>query len=106
MRFRRIYWVTEQIDQNGLSEVTGIFTSIPDLVDLGLGVRPCSSKQAGFRISLCELDSSVGPILSCLSPSFDGFEEAMQPIMESGEVSASEYAELTEALRTYRAAAK
>jgi len=104
MRFRRIYWVTEQVDEQGLSEVTGVFTSIPDLVDLGLGTRDICPKQAGFRISLCELDSTGSPILTCSSPSFDGFEDALQPIVESGEISASEYASLTDALRAYRTA--
>jgi hypothetical protein len=104
MRFRRIYWVTEQVDEHGLSEVTGVFTSIPDLVDLGLGTRDVSNKQAAFRISLCELDSSGSPILTCESPSFDGFEDALQPIVQSGEMSASEFASLTEALRAHRTA--
>ncbi len=104
MRFRRIYWVTEQVDGQGQSEVTGVFTSIPDLIDIGLGVRDISEKQAAFRISLCELDSSGSPILTCESPSFDGFEEALQPIVASGEMSASEYASLTDALRAYRTA--
>lgn len=104
MRFRRIYWVTEQVDEQGMSEVTGIFTSIPDLVDLGLGVRDACPKKAGFRISLCELDSTGSPILTCSSPSFDGLQEALQPIVQSGEISVSEYASLTDALRAFRVA--
>lgn len=105
MRFRRIYWVTEQVDEQGASEVTGIFTSIPDLIDTGLGIRDVSKKAAGFRLTLCELDCSCAPILSAQSPNFEGLEAGLAPIVASGEISDSEIAALTDALRAYRATA-
>jgi hypothetical protein len=102
MRFRRIYWVTEQFDADGKSEVTGVFTSIPDLIDTGLGVRSVCAKQAGFRVSLCELDSGSKPILSMSSPDFAGFEDQVRPVMQTGEISHEEYNSLADALRALR----
>ncbi|MDQ2985790.1 MAG: hypothetical protein M3R13_03590 [Armatimonadota bacterium] len=103
MRFRRIYWVTEQLDEQGQSDVTGVFTSIPDLIETGLGVRAVSDKTAGFRITLCELDCKDEPILRAESPTFEGLEETLGPIVQTGEVSREEYASLADALRAFRA---
>ena len=100
MRFRRIYWVTEQLDEEGRSEVTGVFTSIPDLIDLGLGVREISGKKASFRISLCELDSKDMPLLTLEAPTFDDFEEKLQPFLNTGEFSREEYNSLADALQS------
>ena len=104
MRFRRIYWVTEQVASDGTSEVTGVFTSIPDLVDTGLGVRSVSEKDAGFRVTLCELDSGLEPLMRFESPTFDGFEEKVQTIIQTGEMSLEEYNSLLDALRAHRTA--
>jgi hypothetical protein len=102
MRFRRIYWVTEQIDGDGMSEVTGVFTSIPDLVDTGLGIRDISGKKAAFRVTLCELDSRMEPLMRFQSPDFTGFEADVRPILETGEMSLEEYNTLLDALKLYR----
>lgn len=99
MRFRRIYWVTEQIDGQGRSEVTGVFTSVPDLIDIGLGVREISEKRAGFRVSLCELDCKDMPLLTLESPGFEGFEAKLTPFMQTGEISREEYNSLADALQ-------
>ena len=104
MRFRRIYWVTEQLGHDGSSEVTGVFTSIPDLVDTGLGIRNASAKNAGFRVTLCELDSGLEPLMRFESPTFEGFEENVQAIIQTGEMSLEEYNTLLEALRAHRSA--
>ena len=100
MRFRRIYWVTEQVDENGNSDVTGVYTSIPDLIELGLGIRDVSDKKAAYRLSLCELDSKDKPLLTIESPNFEGLADDLRPILESGEISHEEYASLQDALRS------
>ena|SRR5688572_31446865 len=99
MRFRRIYWVTEQIDEGGASEVTGVFTSIPDLIELGLGVREISAKRAGFRLSLCELDCSGMPLITLASPGFEDFEAKLTPFLNTGEISREEFNTLADALQ-------
>jgi hypothetical protein len=99
MRFRRIYWVTEQLDEGGHSEVTGVFTSIPDLIDLGLGVRDISEKTSRFRISLCELDSKDMPLLTLESPGFDDFHQKLEPFLNTGEFSREELNSLADALQ-------
>lgn len=99
MRFRRIYWVTEQIDSDGMSHVTGVFTSVHDLVENGVGLRDISDKQSGYRISLVELDSKEMPLCVFCSPDFGDVESALQPFVESGEMTAEEVARIREALK-------
>lgn len=99
MRFRRIYWVTEQVDDAGHSEVTGVFTSIPDLIETGLGIRAVSPKSAAFRVTLCELDCRDKPLLTFQSPHFDEIPAQVKPLLESGEMSHEEYLRLIDALR-------
>jgi hypothetical protein len=99
MRFRRIYWVTEQFDSEGRSHVTGVFTSVHDLVENGVGVRDISDKQSGYRVSLVELDSKNMPLCVFCSPDFGDVEAALQPYVESGEMTAEEVARIREALK-------
>jgi hypothetical protein len=96
MRFRRIYWVTEQMEAGGKSRVVGIYTSIPDLIETGLPALP--DKAAGFRVSLCELDSNQPPVTSFESPDFSGVSEALEPIVKGGEFTVEEARALSHAL--------
>lgn len=98
MRFRRIYWVTEQYDEEGKSEVTGVFTSIPDLIESGIGCRPASQKQTGFRICLCELDSREPPLVRFESPDFNNVEEALSKLVRDAELSHEDVVRLADAL--------
>lgn len=98
MRFRRIYWVTEQFDSEGLSEVTGIYTSIPDLVETGLGTRDVCDKKAGFRLTLCELDSPGGPLISLGPTEFEEIVIRLEPLVATGELSREEVLSLREGL--------
>ncbi len=47
MMFRRLYWVVEEVDTSGRSQVTGVYTSIQDLIKHGL-----SGVDAGNEIRL------------------------------------------------------
>ncbi|MCL6623112.1 MAG: hypothetical protein K6T17_00665 [Fimbriimonadales bacterium] len=98
IRFRRIYWVTEQLDDQGYSEVTGIYTSIPDLVEIGLATKPFCNKTAGLRITLCALDSQEAPLASFTSPTFGDVAEVLRPLVDNGELTAEEVAQLADAL--------
>ncbi|MBL1150672.1 MAG: hypothetical protein HND42_10745 [Armatimonadetes bacterium] len=99
IRFRRIYWVTEQLDDAGRSEVTGIFTSIPDLVERGVGIRPICDKNAGFRITLCALDSPNAPLARFGEAEFGEVEMRLAEFIETGEISTEEVATLAATLR-------
>lgn len=99
MRFRRIYWVTEQLDEDGRSQVTGVFTSVHDLLEHGIGIRDISDKRAGYRISLVELDSPKLPLCVFTSPDFGDVAKTLQPFVETGELSADEVSWICEALR-------
>ena len=94
MRFRRIYWVTEQYDAQGQSEVTGVYTSIPDLIELGLGTRDVSNKTAGFRLSLVELDTSRPTLFCFSSPDFSEVSARLAPILQGGELTQDEVSRL------------
>jgi hypothetical protein len=99
MRFRRIYWVTEQLDESGAGDVTGVFTSIPDLLDSGIGIRDCSNKKAGFRLTLVELDANKAPLLVLSAATFLEAKSMLAPFVESGEITEEESVRLAEALR-------
>jgi len=96
MRFRRIYWVTEQFEDGGKSHVVGVYTSIPDLIETGLSSIP--NKPAGYRVSLYELDSKAAPVVSFNSTDFSGVREAIDPLVKGGEFSHEEANSLVEAL--------
>lgn len=98
MKFRRIYWVTEQFNEDGLSEVTGVFTSVPDLLETGLGVTDRSQYKAGFRITLCALDSRGPSLITLTSTDFSDCEDKLAPFVQSGEITEDEAARMKAAL--------
>ncbi len=88
-RFRKVYWVTEQLDSEGISSVAGVFTSVHDLVESGLkGMEGCS-KDAGFRLTLVELDK-VGPLGTWSSPDYAGLSDDLEHYVGTGEVAVYE----------------
>ncbi len=99
MKFRRIYWVSEQYNEQGLSEVTGVYTSVHDLIEIGLGVTDRSSYKSGFRITLCALDSTGPALISMSSADFSNCEEKIAPFVQTGEITEEEAARLKQALR-------
>lgn len=88
MKFRKLYWVTEQIDANGQSEVIGVYTSIYDLTSKGLRWDDEVSRRDGFRVSLVKLDSNAKPFGTWEGPEFSGFVEDLQPFVDTGEFDA------------------
>lgn len=84
MKFRRLYWVTEQIDAEGRSTLGGVFTSIYDLTHKGLKWND-SIDGKGFRISLVQLDCETGPLAIWSGPEFSGLEEDLEPFIKSTE---------------------
>lgn len=102
MVFRKIYWVTEQIDLAGKSHVTGVFTSIPDLMSKGLRwVNGEAGQFSGFRLSLVKLDCDGDVLGSWQSPGFDNLAADLQPYIATQEFSIEDVQQLPVALSDF-----
>ena len=101
MKFRRIYWVTEQIDEKGESQVAGVYTSIPDLIDKGLRWDSDIPFRAGFRISLVKLDSIRKPLGTWTSPDFTGLDDSLKEYIGTGEFSEGDCIQLVDTVREF-----
>ena len=100
MKFRRIYWVTEQLDECGCSQVTGVYTSIPDLVERGIQWREGCSKRDGFRLTLVQLDSARLPLGVWSSPDFEDIASDLETFVKSEELTAQDCELLVSNLRS------
>ncbi|MDI9636580.1 hypothetical protein QPK87_01540 [Kamptonema cortianum] len=87
MKFRKLYWVTEQVEESGNSSVRGVYTSIYDLTSKGLRWDE-DAGTTGFRVTLAKLDSNCAPLGSWSAPSFSTMLEDLQPYVASGEFDA------------------
>ena len=95
MTFRRLYWVTEEVSASGGSGVTGVYTSIPDLIKNGIESR--NGQPSQLRISLVKLDSAKGPLNVWEAPYAD-IETALQEYVKTEEFSAEQCRSLASAL--------
>lgn len=88
--FRRLYWVAEQIEDNGSSKVTGVYTSIQDLV--GRGLKWCADSSVGkrYRLTLVKPDAFDCPLGRWESPDFSGLMDGLQTFVQSNEYSTEE----------------
>jgi hypothetical protein len=84
MMFRRLYWVVEELEQSGRSQVSGVYTSIQDLIKFGLG---CVDNGNQIRLTLTKLDSSKPPLGTWASPDFQTLEADMQEYIQTDEFS-------------------
>jgi len=100
MVFRRIYWVTEQLDADGKGVVTGVYTSIPDLTAKGLRWME-GGPTGNFRISLVKLDSPASPLGCWSGPEFANFEAEMAPYVQTKEFSTPDIEHLAASLRDF-----
>ena len=103
MKFRRLYWVTEQLGADGTSEVAGVFTSIPDLIERGLQWCDGIDKRHSLRLTLVALDSRKKPLHSWTLPEIGGVEEDLGEYVKTQEFSPSEVGELVGALKGFTA---
>jgi len=83
MMFRKLYWVTEQVDLRGHSRVTGVYTSIPDLVRRGLN----PSGNGRIRLTLTKLDSDQEPLGTWTEPAFMGLAQGLEQFIHTDEFS-------------------
>lgn len=99
MMFRRLYWVAEQVDQkSGRSKVTGVYTSIQDLVQKGFQWCDGGSGPTGYRLTLLKPDSFNCPLGVWDAPRFEGILNDMNEYVESGEYTKDEIATLETAI--------
>lgn len=98
MRFRSLYWVLEQVERDGRSHLAGVFTSIPDLISIGL---KCESREAThqIRLSLVKLDAKGGPLRSWCECQFGNIADDLLEYVRSRDFSLEEVALLVERLR-------
>lgn len=94
MMFRKLYWVSEAVAEDGRSRVLGVYTSIPDLVAKGL--RHDSQR---LRLNLCKLDGAKDPLGVWDDEGFAGLAAYLAPFVESEEFSAEHVAMLDLALQ-------
>jgi len=105
MMFRKLYWVTEEVDDIGRAHVTGVFTSVPDLIDKGLKVSESSlPANHALRLTLLKLDSCGAPFGSWTSPTFAGLGEKLTEFVETGEFTFDECRDLVHELRRFNLA--
>lgn len=100
MLFRRLYWITEQVEDSGASRVTGVYTSIQDLVHHGLNW--CEDMQGrNLRLTLVKPDTFNKPLGSWSSPSFEGLATDIRSFIETHEYSEEETQLLTDELQKF-----
>lgn len=101
MTFRRIYWVTEQLAENNVSCVTGVYTSIPDLLQEGLRWAEGCELKTGMRLSLVKLDDYNMPLGTWTSPEFKGIKDDLQPYVQTQEFTGNDVEMLEEELQKF-----
>jgi len=95
--FRRLYWVTEEVEAGKGNGVLGVYTSIPDLVHQGIQSRNGSAGK--LRISLVKLDSDRGPLGVWEGPNFEGIADELQQYVKTDEFSADQCQLLVDELK-------
>ncbi len=101
MKFRKLYWVTEVLGDAGRSQVSGVYTSIHDLLERGLHWNDDPAMQAGFRVTLVKLDSDKPPLGQWTSPDFAGMREALEEYVATDEFNAQDCEMLVENLAKF-----
>jgi len=98
--FRRLYWIAEQVGSDGTSRITGVYTSIQDLVHNGL--QWCDDIEGcNLRLTLVKPDTFNKPLGTWSSPGFDGLKDDLQGYIASQEYTEEETKMLTSALHTF-----
>jgi hypothetical protein len=101
-KFRRIYWVTEELNGGGASRVTGVYTSVPDLCEKGFAFLTDSTYTCAFRISLVALDKP-GALGVWTSPDFGSLRADLEEYHETGELAEHDLDMLSETVSRFLA---
>ena len=100
--FRRLYWIVEQVSGEGKSRVTGVYTSIPDLVGRGLNWSD-EVHGRGLRLTLVKPDTFDKPLGSWTGPEFPGMVEDLRAFVASHEITEEELNTLSTAMFAFAA---
>lgn len=103
MKFRKLYWVTEQLSGDGSSEIAGVYTSIPDLVERGIQWRDGIERRNALRLTLVALDSRKKPLGTWTLPKIDGMEQDLGEYIKTQEFTSTEVEDLVNALKGFTA---
>ena len=95
MMFRKLYWVTERVENDGKSRVTGVYTSIPDLIRHGL---PMNGHAGSLRLTLTKLDCSCEPLGCWGERDFDRLSSDLQQFVRTDEFSEDQCQALVDVL--------
>lgn len=87
MMFRKLYWVTEEVDPAGSSRILGVFTSIPNLLRHGLTPKVDIDR---LRLTLTKLDCDDGPLASWSGKGFNRLEQDLDQFVSQDEFSAEQ----------------
>lgn len=98
MMFRKLYWVVEHLDEKGSSRIQGVFTSIPDLIRIGL------KTDAQVRLTLAKLDTHEAPFGCWTGPEFDGLGQKLEEFIATDEFTREQCQALIQALNSKVAA--
>ena len=90
--FRRLYWIVEEIADNGASRVTGVYTSIPDLIHRGL--KPGLS----LRLTIHKPDTYDCPLGQWTNDSFPQLAGGLEQFVQTHEYSVEEVKTLVAAV--------
>jgi len=93
MTFRKLYWIVESVHADKTSSVQGVYTSIVDLIDKGLGRRG----QGPIRLSLTKLDDDQGVLGTWMEADQDGLTMALEPYWQGGTFDQRECSDLVHA---------
>ncbi len=100
--FRRLYWIVEQVGNDGGSKVTGVYTSIPDLVGKGLNWSDGVTGR-GLRLSLVKPDTFDKPLGQWSGSQLSGIEADLQAYIQTHEFSEEEVTTLVNGLAAFAA---
>ncbi len=99
MTFRRVYWVVEHLTESKKSGVFGVYTSIPDLTDIGIPNFLKHYKYEHLRLNLVKLDSHHKPFGTYTYAETERLFEDLQAFIDAGDFSTDEVNSLKEMLR-------
>ena len=80
MMFRKLYWVTESVDEDGVSHILGVYTSIPHLLRSGFHAN---SDLSHTRLSLTRLDCEDCILATWIGADYDRIRDDIRQFVDS-----------------------
>lgn len=90
--FRRLYWIVEEFDDAGATHVSGVYTSIQDLIHRGL--KP----GAKLRLTIHKPDTYNAPLGQWTNGSFAQIGDDLNAFVQTHEYSVEEVKTLADAV--------